>query len=52
VAGIALLVGILLYNFAIRLLPFTIKKVYKLFKFVIKKLKELFFYLRKELSEK
>ncbi len=51
IAGITMLVGILMYNAAIRLFPFLIKKLFKLFKFVIAKLKELFYYLRRECSK-
>lgn len=48
VAGIVLALGILLYNFAVRLVPILIKLVWKLFKYVLGRLKELFNYLRKE----
>ena len=48
IAGIVMFVGILLYNFAIRLVPKLIKLVYKLFLYVLSKLKELFNYLRRE----
>lgn len=49
--GCAMLVAILLYNFAVRLMPFLIKKVWQLFVFVIKKLKKLFNFLRKECAK-
>lgn len=48
IAGIVLALGILLYNFAVRLVPILIKLVWKLFKYVFGRLKELFNYLRKE----
>lgn len=47
-AGITLCVGILIYNFAVRLMPKLFKLVTKLFKYTMKRLKELFNYLRKE----
>ncbi len=48
IAGVTMFAGILIYNLAIRLLPFIIKLVYKLFRFVFAKLKALFDYLRRE----
>lgn len=48
IAGIVMFVGILIYNFAIRLVPKLIKLVYKLFLYVLGKLRELFNYLRRE----
>lgn len=48
IAGIVMFVGILVYNFAIRLVPKLIKLVYKLFLYVLGKLRELFNYLRRE----
>lgn len=47
-AGITLCVGILIYNFTVRLMPKLFKLVTKLFKYTMKRLKELFNYLRKE----
>lgn len=47
-AGITLCVGILIYNFVVRLMPILFKLVLKLFKYTLKRLKELFNYLRKE----
>lgn len=47
-AGCAMLVGILLYNLAVRLLPKLIKLVYKLFRFTLKQLVKLFNHLRRE----
>ncbi len=51
IAGVTMFAGILIYNLAIRLLPFVIKLVYKLFRFVFAKLKVLFDYLRKECAQ-
>lgn len=48
VAGVTMCIGILIYNFAIRLVPIFFKLVWKLFKYVLGRLKELFNYLRKE----
>ncbi len=48
IAGITLCIGILIYNFAIRLVPVLFKLVWKLFKYVLKRLKELFNHLKKE----
>lgn len=49
VAGsLAMFVGILVYNFAVRLMPFAAKWLLVLGKFVIRKYKELFVYLKKE----
>jgi len=44
----AMFVGILLYNVAVRLLPFIAKWLLVLFKFIFRKYKELFVYLKKE----
>ncbi len=48
VAGFVMLFGILLYNFAVRLVPLLIKQVWKLFKYLLGRLKQLFNYLRRE----
>lgn len=48
VAGVVLFFGILLYNFAVRLVPLLIKLVWKLFKYLLGRLKTLINYLRKE----
>lgn len=48
VAGAVLLLSILIFNFAIRFLPFVIKKATVFFKFVMKKLKEAFLAIRRE----
>jgi len=48
IGGIAMLAGILVYNFAVRFLPFAIKGVIIFIKFVIKKIKYLFYFLKKE----
>lgn len=50
-AGVVMLLGILLYNFAIRLVPILFKQVLKLFKFTLKKVKLLFNYFRKECAK-
>ena len=46
VAGITMLVGVLIYNAAIRLIPWTMKRLRGLFKFVLKKLGVLGEYLK------
>ena len=48
VAGAVMFIGILLYNFAVRLVPVLIKQVWRLFKYLLGRLRELFDYLRKE----
>ncbi|MBQ8248859.1 MAG: hypothetical protein IJY93_03120 [Clostridia bacterium] len=48
VAGLVMFFGILLYNFAVRLVPLLIKQVWKLFKYLLGRLKHLFNYLRRE----
>ena len=48
IGGIAMFAGILVYNFAVRFLPFAIKNVLVFIKFVIKKIKYLFYFLKKE----
>lgn len=48
IAGVVMFIGILLYNFAVRLMPILSKLVFKLFKFTLAKLKVLFNYLRRE----
>ncbi|MGN0988695.1 MAG: hypothetical protein ACI4N6_00120 [Eubacteriales bacterium] len=48
VAGAVLLLSVLIFNFAIRFLPFVIKKATVFFKFVMRKLKSAFFALRRE----
>ncbi len=48
VIGVVMLVCILLYNLAVRLMPFLMKLVFKLFKYTILKLKELYRHLKKE----
>ena len=48
IAGVTTCVGILIYNFAVRLMPILFKLVSKLFKYTVNRLKELFNYLRKE----
>ena len=46
VAGMTMLVGVLIYNAAIRLIPWTMKRLRGLFKFVLKKLGVLAEYLK------
>ncbi len=46
VAGVTMLVGVLIYNIAIRLVPFTMRQLRVLFKFIIKKLGVLAEYLK------
>ena len=48
IIGISTLVAILLYNLALRLMPFLIKKIGVFFKFCTKKIIQLYHYLRKE----
>ncbi len=51
VAGVVMFAGILLYNFAVRLVPLLIRLVGRLFKFVLKKLRVLFNFLRRECAK-
>ena len=51
VAGIAMLVGILIYNFAIRLLPYVMRYLGVFFKFVFRKIKHLFRLLKMECAK-
>ena len=51
IVGLVLFVCILLYNFAIRLMPFLIKRVFVLFKFTLSKLKARVNRIRKECAE-
>jgi hypothetical protein len=44
-------VGILIYNVAVRLLPFLMRMVWRLFCFVLKKLRVLFNFLRRECAK-
>ena len=48
VAGVVLLVSVILYNFAIRFLPFVINKLGVFLGFVCRKLKSLFLNIRRE----
>ena len=48
VAGAVMFIGILLYNFAVRLVPILIKQVWRLFRYLLGRLKKLFNFLRKE----
>lgn len=52
IGGAAMFAGILIYNLAVRLLPFAIKKLSVLMSFTMSKIKELFYYLKKESSVK
>lgn len=45
--GVTMFVGILLYNFAIRLVPFLLKLYTRFVRFVFRKVKELFFYCQR-----
>ncbi len=49
--GVTMLAAILIYNFALRLLPWVIKLVGKLFRFTLKKLKQLFNHARRECAK-
>ncbi len=48
VIGVVMLAGILIYNFAIRFLPWLIRKVWTLLTFTCGKIRDLFHYLRRE----
>jgi len=48
IAGVTLLLAVLLFNAAMRLVPFLMTKYSVFFRFVCRKLKALFCYLRKE----
>ncbi len=48
IAGVTMIVGILLYNFIIRIMPIAYKYIIKFSRFVINKIKELFEYIKKE----
>ncbi len=48
IGACALAVGIILYNIAVRLLPFVGKWLWVFFKFVFRKYKELYIFLKKE----
>ncbi len=51
IAGAAMFVGILLYNFAVRLMPFVIRMVGRLFGYLFRQLRVLFNYLRRECAK-
>ena len=48
IGAIALFVGILIYNFAVRLMPFAAKQLLVFVKYVIKKYREIYIYIKKE----
>ncbi len=48
VAGAVMLIGILIYNFAVRLIPLLMRLWWKLFLYVLEQLKRLFNHLRRE----
>ncbi len=48
IGSASLFVGILIYNFAVVLMPFAAKYLFKFLKYVIKKARELYVYLKKE----
>ena len=48
VAGLVMFISILLYNFAVRLVPLVIKQVWRLFRYLLGRLKDLFNHLRRE----
>lgn len=50
IGGITMLAGILIYNFAVRLLPFVMKMLFQLLRLTNEKLAELFYYIKKECS--
>ena len=51
IAGIIMFAGILIYNVAVRLLPFLIRMVWRLFCYVLKRLRVLFNFLRRECAK-
>ncbi len=48
IGAAAMFVGVLLYNFAVRLMPYILKMLIVLVKLVVRKLKELFYKVKKE----
>jgi len=50
IGGITMFSGILIYNFAIRLLPFVMKMLFRLLLFIGGKLGDLFYFIKKECS--
>ena len=48
VGGVAMLLSILVYNFAVRLMPIIIGYLFDFMKYVCRKAKELFLYIKKE----
>ncbi len=50
-AGVAMLLGIVTYNLALRLMPWLIKLVGRFFRFTLKQLKKLFNHLRRECAK-
>lgn len=48
IGAVAMFVGILVYNFAVRLMPFVASKLFVFVKFVARKYRELYVYLKKE----
>ena len=51
IAGVVMFGGILLYNIAVRLLPFLIRMLWRLFCFCLKKLRVLFNYVKRECAK-
>ena len=51
-AGVTMLFGILIYNFASRVMPFVMKKAFKGVRYGIRYLRDLFFYVRGEYYKK
>lgn len=51
VAGTVMFAGILVYNFAVRLVPFLMRMLWKLFRLMLRQLKRLFNFLKKECSK-
>ncbi len=52
IGGSSMLAGVLLYNFAIRLLPLAMKYLTVLFKFTLQKLHQLFRFLKRECAKR
>jgi len=48
ITGFIMFAGLLIYNFAIRLLPFLIKNIFRLYKHLAGKMKKLFNYIKGE----
>lgn len=52
IGGATMLAGILIYNFAVRLLPFVLRKLVTLLAFIFERLRGLFYRLKRESAKK